>query len=350
MKFIFLKNIYLPDLISMVCNSVPSEPEINPLVRLCIRLSLGYLRLKEHSGYHIREHNFATDQELEDLAADSVADLFRRSSTGHYIRLQQYFTPRLNNCQTNEDCFLLLRKLVMSRTDQALFRIFRNRDPEGAKLIRSIKLAVDKNPDMELKETVRGTVLIYCSLNTSPEADRLPDYFEQAGLFAEIKNLFKPKDTVPELLQKIGGILGGFSYSWSGIALRDVVHLIRTFRQPFKHNRSSITYPEAELLLQKKDLQENIKSILSELYLKIEQDYVRKQKITAKNATAIKNALHLIAEDMLDGGVDRSNFEYIQHVLPDISKHQYHSELRTRFEYVVKLLKKNLKSLLFSDS
>jgi len=350
MTLSFLKNINLPELIRIICDSAPTEPEILPLVRLCIRLSLGYLRLKEHSGYYIREHNSATDQELEDLAADSVADLFRRSSTGHYIRLQHYFTPRLKNCQTTKDCFLLLRKLVMSRTDQALFRIFKNRDPEGAKLIRSIKLTVNKDPDMELKETVRGSVLIYCSLNAPPGSDQLPDSFDQAGLFAELKNVFKPKDTIPELLHKIGQVLRNFPFSWNGIALRDTVYFIRTFRQPFKYDSSCITYPDAELILQKTDLKDKVKNILLELCLKIDRDYVDKNKLTVQTAAAFKKSLQLITRDMLDGGVDRSNFEYIQSISPNISQEYYQYELRTRFEYLVRLLKTDLKLLLFSDS
>ena len=89
----FLKNLDLYKLIQMVCHSVPAEHEVTPLVRLCIRLCMGYLRYKETLGYRIRELHLNTDQD-ENIAVDAVADLFERSQSSEF---SPFFALAYNN-------------------------------------------------------------------------------------------------------------------------------------------------------------------------------------------------------------------------------------------------------------
>ena len=86
-------NLY--DCIRNICTSIPSEIEMSHFIKLCIRYSLAYLNLKQNHGYRISETNLESLTEFENIAVDSIAELFQRNTTGEFLQLRKYFFPLL---------------------------------------------------------------------------------------------------------------------------------------------------------------------------------------------------------------------------------------------------------------
>jgi len=138
----------LSQIVSRICSCEYSEQELLSFVNLVQKISLSYLKYQEVIGKHIRWERRQRSTELEDMAIDCVAGLFMRNENNEFVQLKRYFEPHLAKepKPDNVELLILLRRLVIKKTKQELSRIFKERDPEGAKIIRNIRVAV-KNAD-----------------------------------------------------------------------------------------------------------------------------------------------------------------------------------------------------------
>ncbi|MCG8607077.1 hypothetical protein MJD09_19095, partial [bacterium] len=145
------KTTHLSHLIMNICTGDYHERELVDFVTQVQRISLSYLKYQEVIGKHIRWERTRSGGELEDLALDCVAGLFMRNENNEFVQFQKYF------CQNSvpveqldeEEVEILLRRLVIKKTKQELSRIFKERDPEGAKIVRNIKVAIKSSDDFE---------------------------------------------------------------------------------------------------------------------------------------------------------------------------------------------------------
>jgi hypothetical protein len=127
-----------------------SQGELVEFINLVQKISLSYLKYQEVIGKHIRWERRGKSGELEDMAIDCVAGLFMRNDANEFVQLRRYFGPYLDGRDELNDVELLimLRRLVIKKTKQELSRIFKERDPEGAKIIRNIRVAVKNARDL----------------------------------------------------------------------------------------------------------------------------------------------------------------------------------------------------------
>jgi len=122
---------------------------LTQFVNLVQKVSLSYLKYQEVIGKHIRWERNKNLGELDDLALDCIAGLFMRNEHGEFIQLKKYFCQNNDGLATMDDAeiLVLLRRLVIKKTKQELSRIFKERDPEGAKIVRNIKVAIKSASD-----------------------------------------------------------------------------------------------------------------------------------------------------------------------------------------------------------
>src|SRR5262245_44545874 len=140
----------LSSLIPKIVRGDYSQGELVEFINFVQKISLSYLKYQEVIGKHIRWERRRKSGELEDLAIDCVAGLFMRNDNNEFIQLRRYFGPYLDSTMAPNDVELLimLRRLVIKKTKQELSRIFKERDPEGAKIIRNIRVAVKNAADL----------------------------------------------------------------------------------------------------------------------------------------------------------------------------------------------------------
>lgn len=343
----------LSDIIHRICEGIPDEGELIPFIRLCTRLAMGYLRMKIAKGYRIGESLFMTDSEMEDIAVDCLADLFERNQTGEYVQLRRYFQPQLASTEDAESWLIAVRKLVVSRTEQALYRIFRERDPETAKIYRNIKLAVIHHPELELHNTPSATLIIIDQTKTlrhshSPGIDALAFEAMTPRLLAELS----ASDTIPELIQKCLTVIRSCKNPPYAVTLASMATLLSRFRIEIQRADGRISQdaenPDESLV--KNELRQKLKQLQKSLFKKIDDDYVKTRKINPDTALGLKNAISDITEDMLHGDTDQSYYQYINTHLPKLTSQEYRENLRTRFEYFMKCFKSDIHGLLKSYS
>ena len=329
-------DIDLRSVIPALCEGTATERDTAGFARVCVRLSIATLMFLQSRGYRILDEA-GGGPSVEDTAADAVADLFARDAAGGYVRFRRYFGPHLGKTASNAEWLVLLRRLVSRRVQQALSRVFRERDPEGARIRRGLKIAALKHGRWKL-ETAFGRQWIRLDHGIVRPGTGGLSLLQDGHLSALACGRFNPRDTLPVILDKLSDFLIDHPELTVRIELNDAVRLVRGFRKGSE--RTDGPQPAEPAL--SPDLIRAIESGRDSLFLKIERDYRDKGKLDGNEAEAFRLALSDMVEDVLAGDPPGSYFEYLRGRMKDLDEGRYRTQLRTKFEYMAKLLKRKI--------
>lgn len=317
-----------------LCHEPLQEREIRVLKEAILRFSLAFLKFRQKKGMKILSSFDLFEKELEDIALDAVADLFEQNEKNLLIRLKNYFYPLLDVIDCEEAAVIYLRKLVTSRTQQGLSRIFKERDPESAKLLRNIKLTVIQSLQFYSFEDIRGWYVFKGNLDPPP----VPGICLSEKEYALLLNQFKPSDTVPQLLVKTWQHLNPFYKEPFSIELHELMQLFRKYR---KHLVCHLE-PISQDALSDSFLFQQTKSIINQALIKTEhiiQRYQNEGKLTSHQAMQLKTAITCWTRDLLDGGVQPLGCYFNT----STSQKNYMNIYRIKFEYLIKTIRAELK-------
>ncbi|MBN1893726.1 hypothetical protein JW906_04500 [bacterium] len=334
--------------IERICRSDASERDLRDFIGLCVRLACGALRILESRGYRIFEQRGMDAGESERIALDALADLFERNPSGEFIHLRRYFEPRLQKDLSDEECLMLLRRLVFNRTRQGIFHLFRDRDPQGARVYRCVKLAVFKDGRYETAEHL-GREWISDKTRKKTRISGRIRIMDWEGLKAELFARFRPEDDAPQMLKKIFRLAESVSNGPVQVAMDDAARLIREYRQVLARPEtapSAVSDSEDDLFAD--ETARMLDLIQDELCLKIEASYVRKGRMDPDCAQRLKNALAAMVRDLKDGSPLYPFFDYLKDHMPAAAAGGRRTLLRSRFEYMVKLFKARIAEDFFS--
>jgi hypothetical protein len=330
-------DIDLARIVPALCDGTISDRDTAEFVRLCVRLSIATLMYLQSRGYHIFQGSGARGREFEDTAADAVADLFERDGEGAYVRFRRYFTPYMETAGSHAGWLVLLRRLVTRRVQQALSRVFRERDPESAKLRRGLKMAA-ANHDRWTLDTAFGRQWIRLDHGIVRPETGVRRLLEDSRLTALARGRFRPQDTIPVILDKLSDFLLDHPEVSARIELNDAVKLVREFRRG-TGRRPEGCPPETPL---SPDLILAVESVREGLFRKIEKDYRTRGKLDDRCCGGFRLALSDMVDDLLGGDPPEPYFNYLRVHLPELDEARYRMELRTKFEYMAKLMKQRM--------
>ncbi|RMF69931.1 MAG: hypothetical protein D6743_01075, partial [Calditrichaeota bacterium] len=303
----------LPHLVSAICNGNYQPAELAEFVDLVQKISLSYLKYQEVIGKHIRWERNRNMGELEDLALDCVAGLFMRNESGEFIQFKKYF------CQSAADpgemdeheLQILLRRLVIKKTKQELSRIFKERDPEGAKIVRNIKVAIKSAPDFgSFKEMGREYIYLVNGngkahhhsgtngrngtngtlkerangnghLNAAFLRKTQPSIPEK-HLRGEYLNRYSPKDPVSTGIRKMLKVVKEDERYQNYLALDMVARIMRHTSLEMARERLKAQVPDSSPLddLKLKEIEKRKVAVLQKIKNKIVDQYVASKKIS----------------------------------------------------------------------
>lgn len=133
--------------VASVLSPKPDRHAVTHLVTCCHRFALAYLYKKVRRG-DLPGH--ASGLSVDDLAMDCIAEIFQRNESGAFCVLQIYFQNYNPLHATDIDVQVALRRLVFSKVNETLFRLYHETDPNLAKIIRNVKDAAKADPRFHL--------------------------------------------------------------------------------------------------------------------------------------------------------------------------------------------------------
>jgi len=318
-------------LVKKICRQEISQLEVEQFAHICLRLAIAYLQTLENCGKRIRETD--DKREFDGIAADCIADLFIRDEQDEFIYLCRYFKPILIDSSSGE-IFIALRKLIASKVQQYLTKIYRERDPEGAKLLRNVRLSVRRHKKLKLVRDTCGEFILFCFERKESKEIIVyrPSY---SDLDATARYVFQSSFTVDQMVLQLMDNFACRMKCDIEIELLNLVKLIRTYRDSIKKHVnvqksspvSSIEYEELAI---------TVRRIIQKIEEEKVAKYIRQKKLTLSQGLAMQSALRDIANNSLSGDKGEDNYNLLKKHWPALTREQYMSSVRKIFEYLVR--------------
>lgn len=358
-------------LVRNICAHNYTPSELTQFVNISQKIAISYLKYLEVIGRNIRPKKSEGINELEDVAIDCIAGLFVRNEKGELIQLQRYFGPRIgSDCLLDEmEVASMLRRLVVKKTKQELSRIFRERDPEGAKIIRNIKVAIRSSNELKsFKEMGREFIYVdtngheieaatfteHIGLTTNSDnfkasrSERLKNTIPEKILYQHFLETYNPSDSVAAMIKKMLDIVAFLPEYQNYLGIDIVATMIRdvTFQHVREKLSNDVDMNSPLSDLQTKEIEQVNENIIRLIHHKINQQYLKKKKIAPEKADVYCRAIVDFVNELTQGKEMDSNFRYLKRYIPSLTQQQYREEERSIFEYLVKITKKSLRKKL----
>ena len=315
-----------------ICTGEIMPSQLKDLARLFIRLTITCLRTLECRGQHVRETN--REIEFEQLASDCIAELFQRDAEGGYRHLRAYFSPLFDSGADPEEIYFATLRLLAHRSQQQLTRIYRQRDPEGARLWRQLAAAIKEHPHLTLKRYIDGYYILWQGGDSGPV--REPDGRLLSALLAELLQNHDPMCRVlPALFER----LSQFYQSPVAVPFSAVLQYVRSYRRCDQEN---LIAPASETNLDWPFYTRLIEEALSGIRNMLLNNYIRKGKLTPAEAAALFEALAAKCHAALEGEEETPDRMFLQKNWPAGITMQNQKQIYSIFDYLLRILRRDL--------
>ncbi len=331
----------LSKIVQAVCSGDYSVNQLSVLVYRCYNIAYSFLICEETRGKAIGGYG-KQPESLEDMTWDCIASLFARDSNEQFQLLRRYFGHYLagsNNPPTDEEVFISLQRIVINRTKQELVRIFAERDPEGAKILRNIKLALKDKVRFYVFSDFRGhfATLRRTSHNLREGLPQIPKEV--------IENRLSPNScaqSTPALIEEILSIVSELDDCRNYLAIEDLSEIVR---HTISGGRGLALIPQqspSDAILSQ-EMADKKEEVLRDIRSWLKQSYIEKNKMDGETLNHYCNALREVLDHFVDGWAEKSYYEYLSAYMPNLSKEEYMKLERPRFEYIAKTAKDRLR-------
>jgi len=311
-----------------------SRDDVNELVKACYKLALAYLRIKASSkkSYLLRE------EKLEDLAWDFIADLFQKDKNGKLIILKSYFHDKPVSKFSEDEINIELRKLVFTKVDDNIFRLYGEKDPSLRKIIRNIKLAI-RDTDCKNRVCYRDGNLIVCDKRDS-DKPTLPVAFMRIRLCSRLNE----KSQIPDVLIEVIDIITEHKEYRQRFSLVALAKIIReSFVIVQNDERNGKASPIAEKRIFKNEFDSFLNSSAGKVKESLGNKYVEKGKLQSEELEPFfKAASDIIREDFRTEINGYSQYEQLSRHMGGLEYSHFREKHRQVLEYVVKLIREDL--------
>lgn len=307
-----------------------SAGELNRLIAVSHALAGSFLSSK--STHHSLRSMYGLTS--SDLAFDCIADLFAQDSNGQYVQLHAYFAGLSLMTANDEEILAHLRRLVFSKVNQGIFRLYSEADPSLAKILRNIKLAIQSLKNFEEVERFGEPCIMpgLCDALIEKPA------FEREELETRFFQMSDGDELIPELLSKLSLCLREQCERCRILPLVGVGLLFRSV-----YAKKELPQSDAEIaddLLLTKDAAAIIRKACEDVKLQMKGRYAGSEKVKAE---LFDLYIRVIQDEVCERFLGNDNsasslFEGLQHRLPGLTKEEYSRNHRNRVEYLLKLV------------
>ncbi len=326
------------NLLKTILSGVYTPFDLREFVQCCCDLALPVIRKKIVLG-KLKLDSIGLNE--MDVVYDCLADLFQRDEEREFPQIRSYMERHIHNIEqcSDEELVVELRRLVIGKVNNNIVRLYSEADPALGRILRNLKLAVEKTGLFEYMTRFNELYLVPRTIDPQMTSPPMPaDYLKQ-----EFSRIALIHENVPELLKK----------------LHDVVVDQKEYQRALPFVACAILFKEVYILgwsgeektemATEFQVNEDVRRITEEvcalLYTEMRPKYVGKGKCNeeafGKYITALKEILlNTFASAGSDG---KSYFEYLKVQIPDLDKEGYLAEHRTTLEYFAKLAKERMK-------
>lgn len=332
-KYLHLSKNLRENILAILAGSYTHD-QLNRLIAVSHTLANSFLASKTTAGTLSGTYGLSTS----DLAYDCIADLFQKDADGNYIQLLSYFKGLSLTAAKDEEILAYLRRLVFSKVNQGIYRLYSEADPSLAKIIRNIKIAINILKNYNEVERFGEACIVPCACDTLenyPAIDR--DLLEQR--FAALTS---GRELVPELMAKLSLYLREQNEHCCVIPIVTVAILFRSIYNCRQDLPNQVVIEDAELIAS--DTSATIKNVCEDIKNKNQIKYVEEGKVSKE----MFEKYFIVLEEELGekfigkDGHDFSLYESLKKLSLDMTKEEYKKNHRNKIEYLLKQVNKEV--------
>lgn len=305
--------------------SQKSQQLLNVVIERSYHIALRYLRYHQKRILNILNKEEIT---LQELAIDSIAELFVETEDKGLTSIQETFFKWKPEIKSEDEALFFLNKVVAGKVEQNIFKLLKDEDPFFSKLLDSVTYLIKQNGFHKI-QFLGKTFIAEKELNEfskefipSEEFDKLPS------------NLFTQKKLLLKNLLNYLKLETNFN---PAIPLNDLIIRLKQI------NFGDYLVEDSENVVSKKiEIKEFIDIGLKAVNEKLNLAYFDKNKLTEEEISAIKSALKEIALDLSNGGVSPGLYKYLSPYIKGLSKIEYDEKYHNTLEYLIRVMKNTI--------
>ncbi len=332
-------DIKIKPLFYMIVSGEARTGEVNRLVFICHRMAIRYItmKIKTPSWNHIQMES------INDLAWDSIAEIFRKDENDRFADLIEYFKSVDFETATEGQLYSATRRLVFSKVNDSLFRFMRDYDPSLSKIIRNVKKAVKENREISLIRKWNTSFLNF--YNTQRVAISLNGWMPPEILNIKLLPYLTSNENIPEIISQIQEII---TYQDEYVHVYPLVPLCMIIRE--SHILIQDPFPNSSIMstnLVQNEVARIISSSINSLKAGMRVRYVQTGKIDEQTFNYYFDGIRDYYLDIYVFYIEGiPYFTYMKKYLPQLTYSSYRSRHRKYVEYLMKLSREHIQQRL----
>jgi hypothetical protein len=277
---------------------------------------------------------------VDDLALDCIAELFERDADGGLVVLQDYFGDLGATDRDAAGLQIDLRRLVLSKVNDALFRRHRDVDPGLGRIIRNLKLGARSHPRACVRRH-RGVAWLFADESAAAAGLNRP-LAPPSLLEGYLAAAANETTQIPQVLEAFCAFARDHPFYVAGFPLSRFAVLVRGAFSHLHRSVNGSSLPEAPALLERRETLAVLDSVVEAVRADMQASYVGRGKVAADTFEAyLRAGRELLAARFVEANrEDLSYYEALHRHLEGLSHRAYREAHRHRFEYVMKKLKR----------
>jgi len=272
------------------------------------------------------------EMSFSDVAYDCIADLFTVDDAGGLAQIRTYFAAIDVQSVSDEQLLAYLRRLIFSKVNQGIARMYHETDPALGKIIRNIKLAVERLRQFEMFERFGEACLTPVSTD---RLEHLPAYAE--GELEEILSQYlHGTESIPDMLASLSRELRRRE---DRSRILPLVAVALLFRSIYAYSRAALP-PHAAIDdgLLEHDALAVIRRSCRRVRVDVGLRYLQKKKVTPDEMDSMMDVIEemLVAKYVDGDGAAFSLFDRLRERMPAVSQDEYRRRFRSKLEYIAR--------------
>jgi hypothetical protein len=322
-----------PNLIAVLDGRSTSR-QWNGVIHVCLALASELLSRKS-GARKLREHLGLSE---EDLAYDCIADLFRRDEAGRFEQLSAYFASMVVEGLEANELLIALRRLVYSRVNHALFRLYHDSDPAFSRILRNVKIALDTLKQFDERDRFGESFIVPVLCETN---EHLPPV-DQSALESALLANATGSESVPVMMGKIAVFLREEEERSRLVSIMMVASVIKSVYEI--KNRPRLASHEEMDLAGGEDTRMLIAETCGSVREEMRASYVGKKKVKPVEYEVYFRVIESSLVEKMEGmdGDATSYYDLLASHIPHLTSDEYRERHRARLEYLGLLVQKRL--------
>ncbi len=327
------------NLFSLLANT-QTATQLNEVVALCHAIAAASLKHAVVDGSANQEY---LGLRRTDIAYDCIADLFRKDEAGNFVQLQSYFKSLPTSGLSEQELLAHLRRIVQSKTQQGLFRIYQESDPTLGKILRNIKISIQVVRNFQETERFHEVQITPIQCDPLDECTTI----DVDGLVREFGPMVRGSENIPEMLSKLAIFLRAQTTHRRSVPL---ISAALAFRALYARGLQSdhAAEPTVEAKLMRDDARRTVHSVCEEVKQGTRRKYLQTKKIEEGMFDAYFTAIehHVFEFVMGVDGHDAALFQSLQKVMPGLTSREFQKRHRNTIEYLARLCRTKVRKRL----